>query len=357
MARFNPNNERIKRQYFEWEKEANGKSPNTIANIRESIYSFEKFANFKDFKQLTKEWIIAFKKDLLKKKNIKTGKPISKTYILHSLKFLANFFKWLAWQKGYKKQINLADIAYFNLSDKDTKAAQAPAHKKIPTLNQIEQVINSMPSDNEIQKRNRALIAFLILTGIRVTALTSLKIKHAFIEEGYIEQDPNEVNTKFSKKIITYFFPVGDNISNIVIDWINFLKTEKNFGYDAPIFPKTKLTVDENTQFKRDCLDDQHWQSATPIREIVKAAFKQAGLPYYHPHSFRDTLVRLAYERCKTPEEFKAWSQNLGHESPLTTFTSYGHIDAYRQGKIVKGLNIKSDDETNKLKQIKALLS
>jgi hypothetical protein len=27
------------------------------------------------------------------------------------------------------------------------------------------------------------------------------------------------------------------------------------------------------------------------------------------------------------PEEFKAWSQNLGHDGVLTTFSSYGPID------------------------------
>jgi integrase len=357
MTRYNANNERIKRLYFEWEKDANGKSSGTIDNIGAAIYSFEKFTCFKDFKQFRKDTIIAFKKDLLKKKNIKTGKSVSKTYALHTLKYLASFFKWIAWQKGYKRKIDMAEIAYFNLSEKDTKAAQAPAHKKIPTLEQIEQVIKNMPADNDVQKRNRALIAFLILTGIRVTALTTLKLKHVFLEEEYIEQDPNEVNTKFSKRITTYFFPVGDAIKNIFVDWVSFLKNDKHFGYDDPLFPKTKLVLDENDQFTRDCLDNQAWQSTTPIREIVKEAFILAGLPYYNPHSFRDTLVRIAYKKCKTPEEFKVWSQNLGHESPLTTFTSYGHIDAYRQGEIVKNLGIRREDGADKLEQIKALLS
>ena len=70
MTRYNANNERTKRQYFEWEKEANGKSRSTVDNIRSAIYLFEEFSGFKGFKQLSKESIIAFKKDLLKKKNL-----------------------------------------------------------------------------------------------------------------------------------------------------------------------------------------------------------------------------------------------------------------------------------------------
>jgi hypothetical protein len=41
---------------------------------------------------------------------------------------------------------------------------------------------------------------------------------------------------------------------------------------------------------------------------------------------------------CKSPEEFKAWSQNLGHEKVLTTFMSYGAVACDRQGDILRGL-------------------
>ena len=59
-------------------------------------------------------------------------------------------------------------------------------------------------------------------------------------------------------------------------------------------------------------------------------------MPNYTPHSFRRTLVQLAYQRKLTPGELKAWSQNLGHESMLTTLTSYGHIDVHQQGELVR---------------------
>jgi len=61
-------------------------------------------------------------------------------------------------------------------------------------------------------------------------------------------------------------------------------------------------------------MDRRHWTTATPIRTIFREAFEGAGLPYFNPHSFRNTLVRLGQDVCQTPEQFKAWSQNLGHE-------------------------------------------
>ncbi|OGT07182.1 MAG: hypothetical protein A2103_02190, partial [Gammaproteobacteria bacterium GWF2_41_13] len=354
---FNAGNERIKREYFEWEKEANGKSQKTIDNIRAALYLFEEITNFQDFKNFKKEFAIDFKKELMKKKNKKTNKLVSKTYLLHTTRYLMDFFKWVSCQAGYKSKIHLPDIAYFNLSDKDKQIANSPSDKQYPTLEQIECVIKKMPAETEIQKRDRALIAFLILTGARVNAVASLKMKHVFLEEGYVVQDPNDVKTKSSKKITTYFFPVGDLFRDIFVDWVNFLKNEKHVDYDSPLFPKTHLELDENNQFICEHLDGGHWQSTTPIREIVETAFESAGFFRYTPHAFRNTLTQLLYELCKTPEHLKAWSQNFGHSSPMTTVTSYGKIPLDNQGKIIKSLGTYEDDKPITKKELKELLS
>jgi hypothetical protein len=50
-------------------------------------------------------------------------------------------------------------------------------------------------------------------------------------------------------------------------------------------------------------------------------------------------LALLGQGLCRTPEEFKAWSQNLGHEQVLTTFVSYGEVAASRQAAIIRALS------------------
>ena len=42
--------------------------------------------------------------------------------------------------------------------------------------------------------------------------------------------------------------------------------------------------------------------------------------------------------KSETPEDFKAWSQNLGHEGVLTTFYSYGEVQPQRQSDIFQRL-------------------
>lgn len=59
-------------------------------------------------------------------------------------------------------------------------------------------------------------------------------------------------------------------------------------------------------------------------------------MPNFNPHSFRNTLAVLGETLCQSAEEFKAWSQNLGHEGVLTTFYSYGEVQESRQADIFK---------------------
>jgi integrase/recombinase XerC len=151
-------------------------------------------------------------------------------------------------------------------------------------------------------------------------------------------QDAREVNTKFSKTFTTIFFPVGDEIRKIVEEWVLYLRGAKLWGNDDPLFPATRVSLGVTRQFEASGLDRSHWSSATPIRTIFREAFVRAGLPYFNPHSFRNTLVRLGQDICKTPEEFKAWSQNLGHDGVLTTFLSYGEVGLDRQREIIRVL-------------------
>jgi integrase len=109
-------------------------------------------------------------------------------------------------------------------------------------------------------------------------------------------------------------------------------------GNDDPLFPATRIVVGASQQFEAGGLERKHWNTAAPIRNIFREVFENAGLPYFHPHSIRKTLARLGEEVCKSPEEFKAWSQNLGHEQVLTTFMSYGAVRQDRQGEIIRKL-------------------
>ena len=190
----------------------------------------------------------------------------------------------------------------------------------------------------QIECRNRALVSFTLLSGARDSAIASMKLKHIDFVTGCVNQDAREVRTKFSKTFNTYFFPVGDKIRSIVEQWVSSLRGEKLWGNDDPLFPSTCVEVGPSRQFEATGLKRQHWSTTTPIRKIFREAFEHAGLPYFNPHRFRNTLTCLGEEVCMTPEQFKAWSQNFGHEKVMTTFSSYGEVACRRQGEIIREL-------------------
>jgi integrase/recombinase XerD len=336
MNKHNPNNVRINRKYYIFLKEAKRQDESSIDGVAKAINRFEQYTKFKDFKLFHHQQAVGFKKNLTNQRNEVTNKPLSKATLNTTLRHLKNFFQWLARETGYKSRINFYDTEYFNLNEKDTRVANAKRKKPMPSVEQIIHVLESMSERTDIEKRNRALIAFTLLTGARDSAIASLKIKHVNLIELNVFQDAREVKTKFSKTFTTYFFPVGEFPLSIVKIWIDYLTKELLFSPDDPLFPKTKIENSINRKFEATGLLREHWQTANPIREIFKQAFQNSGLPYYNPHSFRNTLVRLGEKECKTIEEFKAWSQNLGHEGVLTTLYSYGEVQDYRQAEIFK---------------------
>jgi integrase len=335
----NSDNERLKRAYVRYLRDARRKSESSIDQALEAIDRFEVYTRRRDFRHFRAEQATAFKDHLARQLNVRTKQPISPATQLHTLGALRAFFSWLADQPTYRRGIRYTDAQYFSMPFKDAATARVSSDTEGPTVEQVRHVVQQMPAGTDVEKRDRALVAFALVSGARDGALASLRVKHVDLKDRLVRQDPREVRTKASKLIETWFFPVGDDFLSIVDDWVSFLTRDRQWGRDDPLFPRTKVAVGASRRFEAAGLDRSCWSNATPIRAIFRNAFTTAGLRYFNPHSFRKTLARLGQEQCRTPEELKAWSQNLGHEKVLTTFTSYGQVDRLRQREIIFALS------------------
>ena len=136
---------------------------------------------------------------------------MSASTIHSTLAALKAFFSWLGQRRGYKSKVDAADVEYFNAPDNPSGVATARRYKACPTVNQVRAMIEAIPAATEIQHRNRALIAFALLSGARDGAIISFKLKHINVENELIEQDAREVRTKRAKTFTSWFFPVGDD--------------------------------------------------------------------------------------------------------------------------------------------------
>ncbi len=333
----NPANERNKRRYLQFLSDVKGRDEASLDAVAKAIERFDEYNRRRDFKKFHIEQARAFKAHLMGQCNMRTGAPLSASTITSTLGILKTFFVWLAGEPDNRSRLKQAYAEYFNAPENLARVATAHRHKPCPTLSQIRTVLDAMPAKTEIERRDRALIAFAILTGARDRAIVSFKIKHIDIEHELLEQDARQVLTKRAKTFTTWFFPVGCAIQQIVVEWVTFLQAEKGFGPEDPIFPKSRVEAGPDLRFAANGLERAHWANAHPVRAIFKQSFQSAGLPYFNPHSFRNTLVQRAYELKLNAEQFKAWSQNLGHEHCLTTFSSYGTLPPQRQAEIIRG--------------------
>ena len=338
MPNHSPENERVKHRYAIYMKEARSYDDQSVDGALAAIHRFESHTNFRDFKTFRQEQAVSFKHHLARQLNARTGKPLAKSTLLSIMSDLKAFFTWLACEKAYRRRLKETDADFFNLTERDGRVGRARLEKVVPTLEEAQHVIRSMPSGTDIERRGRALFAFILLTAGRDGAVVTLKRKHIDVARQHVRWDAREVATKFRKSFDTYFYPVGDDIRQIVEEWIAFLDKELGWGPDDPLFPATRMEVGADGLFQAVGLDRKHWASADPVRKVFKAAFAAVGLAYASPHRVRDTVSMLGQRKHMTTEEMKAWSQNMGHERIATTLTSYGPVSSHRQGELMRGL-------------------
>lgn len=350
MAKRTSGNLRIKRKYLVWLAEAKGLSKASVDKAAAAIARYEQFLSGKDFRAFHPERARAFKRYLANQRNDRTGANLSANTVGSILRDIMSFFQWLADQPGYKSKIARDDIAYLTPDRKSELARRTSLWKPHPSLEQAHHVLSCMPATTALERRDRALVAFLFLTGSRVGAAISLCLGHADLANKCVQFDGRFVNTKFGKSFTTAFFPVGDKLEQVLIDWIRELRKDHLFADGDPLFPKTRVEVGAARRFQAVGIDRKPWSNPSAAAKIFKQAFASAGLSPFSPHRVRDTIAELSKDHCRTPEDYKAWSQNLGHEDPLTTFRSYGAVAPGRQGELMarfrkQGHHLDRDDD------------
>jgi len=342
MRKHNPKNERIKRRYFIYLEEAKRMKATSVDQVAAALSQYEAFTRHKDFAAFHIEDARKFKRHLSEAQSSDTGKPLAKGTIYSRLMALKTFFEWLAGQSGYRSRLTYADAAYFNPSNRDTEIAKTVREKRVATFDEIRKALFAMPHTTDVEKRNRAVVAFIAMTGARDGAVASFKVKDVDMSRRRVYQDARHANTKFSKSFHTDFCPVGADIEQVFADYFAHLTEVLGYGAEAPLFPATKTGLGPSGHLQVLGLADHGWKSAAAIRTIFKVAFTAVGLPYFNPHTFRNSLVELAYSLDLSHEQMKAWSQNLGHENVMTSLRNYGNVTTARQSELMAGLREKA---------------
>ncbi|PKK83704.1 MAG: hypothetical protein CVT49_07400 [candidate division Zixibacteria bacterium HGW-Zixibacteria-1] len=359
MKKHNIKNERVKRKFIQWLREADGCCEATIDNIEKAVLIYEEFTKTADFGSYSPDKAIEFKKHLRNREF--RGRPISIVTYHTYLRHLRKFFAWLAWQPGYKSKIAHDSIDYLKIKEKEERMATQTTPRNYPSLEYAIKMANSITINSEVDQRDRALISFTLLSGMRDEAIVTLPLD-CFDENNLtINQNPRAgVRTKFSKYIFTTLFRFDEQLVEYAVEWAKYLK-KKGFGSADPLFPRSKTNQGkENLSFESATeIEPIFWQGTGRIREIFKKRSDEARLPYFPPHTFRHLAVDLALKHCRTGEEIKAISQNFGHEHIATTLSSYANYGNARLTEILKSIDFSKKQatiENDKIEKIRKIL-
>jgi len=355
MRTNNPENERIKHKYLRFLKGPKKRSTTTLDMVAKALHRFDTFNKFRDFRLFRHEQAESFMEHLFDQRNLRTGEPLSISTIYSTAGVLKAFFQWLGLQPGFRSRNMFSDAEYFSVSEKDARIATARRMPRYPTHDQIIQTVHAMPTITEVERRDQALMAFILLTAARANAAASVQLGDIDIKKEYVQWDARHVLTKNSKTYVTFFFPgIHQSIRKIVVDWVTWLRVEKGWGGSDPVFPAT-ARGDQDWQSPSRVLARTSWKTTASIRKIFEDAFERAKLPYYNPHSFRHTIEQLGEDMCRTDSERKAWSQNLGHAHVRTSFDAYAPMDASRQLETLRSMSTSATSDLNIHGQIRRL--
>ncbi|HPR17462.1 MAG TPA: site-specific integrase [Candidatus Cloacimonadota bacterium] len=334
--KINAENERIKHKYFDYCSKANAYSEKTIIQMERSINRWDDFTHHLSYKQFSERNVLDFKNMLQKDVDENIIQPGTAK---RNLKDLHKFLHWLRLIPGYKSKIDPLIIDYLEPSRRMNIQENNYSDKIYPTLQQVKIIWNSIEIETDIDKRDRVIFSLLILTGIRIEALSTLRLDCFDPAKLTIDQSPQKgVKTKFGKRIKTTIINFDKELVQNVTDWYNML-LEKGYGVHDPLIPGAVSTRQNGLCFSKSEKMGKQFIKSGRLRAIIKERCAKVGYNDFTPHSFRHAHLALASKLAKTAEEFKAISMNVGHENIETTFGCYGHLTQSQVENTISQLN------------------
>lgn len=109
MRKHHPANERVKRRYCDYLREAKRQSEATVDAVAKALARFEEYTRYRDFKSFHRQQAIGFKRRLAEQESKVTGEKLSKSTVYATLSHPTRFFVWLAGQPGYKSRLSYSD--------------------------------------------------------------------------------------------------------------------------------------------------------------------------------------------------------------------------------------------------------
>ena len=278
----NTENERFLNDFLNYLKVEKRYSENTIIAYRNDILNYIYFLESEDFGTISEasnqiaEWYLASLSDKYTPKSIQRK--------ISSLKNMYNYFI-------NKRELEVSPFFDITLPK---------VEKRLPKFiyeNEVEEFFNSIDTSTEIGKRDRLIFSLLYGSGLRVSELTSLRLKDVNVDEKIIN-----VHGKGSKDRIV---PMSNETQELFMNYLilsrpHLLKKSNNLDNDIIFlnFKGTSLT----SRGVRDILNRLIESSSSTLR--------------ISPHTFRHSF---ATHLLNSGMDVRMVQELLGHSNLSTT--------------------------------------
>ncbi|GAP11787.1 site-specific recombinase XerD [Bellilinea caldifistulae] len=261
----------------------------------------------------------------------KNKKPLSAAHLNAMMKTCRAFLNWA--KSEYPRRYKNMDARWVeSLRPSRGRSEQAQLEsRELYTLEEVRKLV-SCPADTTAQRRMRAAVAFLFLSGMRVGAFVTLPLECVDLANLRVLQLPAKgVHTKNSKAAVTFLLNIPD-LLEVVQEWDAFLRKRlppEAYWY-AHLDRFGEITTEKPTG-KR--LEVRH-----SLRDDLKVLCERAGVAYKSPHKFRHGHAVYALKQARTPAQMKAISQNLMHSNMGITDGIYGKLVSDDVRDMIMGL-------------------
>lgn len=207
------------------------------------------------------------------------------------------------------------------------------------TLEEVRAML-AVPAETLREQRAQAAIALLFLSGMRVSALASLPIQALDLANLRVLQLPSlGVLTKNKKSAITSLLDIPDLLHAVQI-WDEFIKS-KNYKPNALWLAPLKH---DNSDIYE--VTHVHQNRRSMVSKDVQILCKKANIPYQKIHNFRHGHIVYARSLASTPEQIKAISENVMHETTEITDKTYAKLKPDLLHNIITSLGNNSINTT-----------
>ena len=260
-----------------------------------------------------------------------SGALYSSGHLAGIFKTCRAFFMWGRYEFTSRyKHMELNWIRTLRASRSRSEQAELQT-RELYSLDEVRRLID-VPAESIVDRRLRAAVALLFLSGVRIGAFLTLPLECVDIPGRQIMQLPARgVRTKNSKAAVTFLLTVPDLLT-VTEEWDAFLR--KRLPADAYWYPHLdpwgELTSERPT--------GERTELRKGFRDALRALCELAGIPYLSPHKFRHGHAVYALKQARTPAQMKAISQNLMHSNMGITDGIYGKLVNDDVREIITGL-------------------